>query len=45
MNRNDENRDDELIDLGAVTQETKGKLVGIDDHEGGLQNPFGISDD
>lgn len=45
MQRNDEHRDDDLIDLGAVTQETKGKLVGFDDHDAGLQIQPGLSDD
>lgn len=45
MQRNDEHRDDDLIDLGAVTQETKGKLVGNDDHDNGLQISLGLADD
>lgn len=45
MQRNDEHRDDELIDLGAVTEETKGRLVGINDFEGGLQASLGLADD
>lgn len=45
MHINDENRDESLIDLGAVAEETKGKLVGINDHDNGLQASFGLSDD
>jgi len=45
MQRNDEQLESALVDLGSVTEETKGKLVGIDDHEQGLFLGGGISDE
>lgn len=43
MNRED--IDNDVIDLGAVSTETKGVFVGIDDSEAGLQPRTGLSDD
>lgn len=43
MNRED--FEDELIDLGAVSEETKGPAVGHDDQNGGLILPLGLSDE
>ncbi len=45
MQRNDDQLNTVLIDLGSVTEETKGRFVGIDDHEGGLDLGAGISDE
>jgi hypothetical protein len=45
MQRNDERLDDALIDLGEVTQITKGKGAPEIDVLGGLQDPSGISND
>ena len=45
MERHDEHLEADLIDLGAVTSETRGGIVGIDDHENGLDFAFGLSDD
>ena len=46
MNRNEDYRDDELIDLGAVSVETKGAVLGEADLEGQPRQIFGgISDD
>lgn len=36
---------DDLIDLGAATDETKGAVEGFDDHRTGLIKPTGLSDD
>jgi len=45
MNRDDENRGQELIDLGSVSQETKGASF-IDQDTDGQRLPVGgISDD
>jgi hypothetical protein len=44
MNREDHKNDDQLIDLGAATDETKGPNGGKGDFIG-LQDPVGISDD
>ncbi|MCM3420955.1 benenodin family lasso peptide [Sphingopyxis alaskensis] len=45
MQRNEEHLASALIDLGSVTDETKGRFVGLDDHEGGLEIIAGISDE
>jgi hypothetical protein len=45
MQRKDEQREPTLTDLGSVTDETKGRFVGLDDHEGGLEISAGISDE
>lgn len=45
MQRKDEQLEPTLTDLGSVTDETKGRLVGVDDHEGGLDIFAGISDE
>lgn len=45
MERNDEQQHSDVIDLGAIVEETKGKLVGINDHDNGLQAMFGLADD
>lgn len=46
MNRNDQNRDAELIDLGSVLEETKGGAPNLND-TAGQQQPFGgaLTDD
>lgn len=44
MDRNTEQRDS-LIDLGAVSTETKGPAGEKDDHIGGLRQVAGLSDD
>jgi hypothetical protein len=43
MNREHEN--DELIELGAASVETKGGPFGRDDHRGGLIQVEGLSDE
>jgi hypothetical protein len=45
MQRNDDHLESALIDLGSVTEETKGRFIGIDDHDGGLEPFGGISDE
>jgi hypothetical protein len=45
MKRNDEQRHDELVDLGAVADETKGIGSVPPDSEGGLRKSPGLSDD
>lgn len=44
MEKTVERLNDELIDLGAVSVETKGPGLGRGD-DMGLQNPTGLSDD
>jgi hypothetical protein len=46
MHRNDQHRDDELIDLGGVIEETKGGAPNLND-TAGQQQPFGgaLTDD
>ncbi|RJG52379.1 benenodin family lasso peptide [Sphingobium terrigena] len=46
MQRNDQHRDDELIDLGGVIEETKGGAPNLND-TAGQQQPFGgaLTDD
>jgi hypothetical protein len=41
MNREHEHED--LIDLGAVSVETRGPSIGRDDQQGGLVFPAGLS--
>jgi len=36
---------EEVIDLGAITEETHGSVVGFDDTLGGQQIEAGLSDD
>jgi hypothetical protein len=36
---------DETIDLGTVSDETRGAIEGFDDHRIGLVKPTGLSDD
>jgi len=36
---------EDLLDLGAVSVETKGVMSGFNDHEGGLQPLAGLADD
>lgn len=36
---------DELIDLGAVTEETRGSVAGLDDQQGGQRIQLGLTDD
>lgn len=36
---------DDVIDLGSVTQETRGGQVGVDDTLNGRQIAFGLTDD
>ena len=43
MNR--EHEHDDLIDLGAATEETKGPSFGTDDRRGGLIPVAGLSDE
>lgn len=45
MQRYDENREDDLIDLGAIAIETKGTGNIPLDVQGGLQKNGGLSDD
>lgn len=45
MERNDEHLNDDLIDLGAITEETRGPSGIPFDTQGGLQAVGGISDD
>ena len=45
MQRNDEQRDDELIDLGSVSEETRGASFISQDTEGQRLPLGGISDD
>lgn len=46
MQRNDEHRDDDLIDMGSLAQQTKGQQDGINDFENGRQLALGgLSDD
>jgi hypothetical protein len=42
---NYERENDELIDLGAASVETKGPTVGRDDHAGGFILQEGLSDE
>ncbi|MBZ9648194.1 MULTISPECIES: benenodin family lasso peptide [Sphingomonadaceae] len=44
MEKTVERRNDDMIDLGAISVETKGPGLGQGD-EIGLQNPVGLSDD
>jgi hypothetical protein len=43
MNREDNEQD--VVDLGAVTEETKGGAIGFVDSERTLQPSLGLSDD
>jgi hypothetical protein len=43
MNREHDN--DDLIELGAASSETKGPSVGMDDSQGGLRPGAGLSDE
>jgi len=43
MNRDDYQQD--LIDLGTATEETKGAALGIFDQEGTLYRPAALTDD
>ncbi len=43
MNR--EHEDDDVIELGAASSQTKGPTVGMDDHQGGLRPWAGLSDE
>lgn len=43
MNREDRNED--LVDLGAASAETRGPTVGNDDHAGGFILKEGLSDE
>lgn len=45
MEKTFDNSVDELIDLGSVTQETRGGSVGPEDTGGGRQILFGLTDD
>lgn len=45
MERNDEHRDDQLIDLGPVSTETKGPAGFESDGQGGRQGGFGLTED
>ncbi|MDF0490256.1 benenodin family lasso peptide [Sphingomonas sp. H39-1-10] len=45
MQRNEEKRDDSLIDLGAVVEETKGPDGNREDIAGGMRQQLGLSDD
>lgn len=45
MDRNNEQHDADVIDLGAVTRETKGGAKGDNDFMGGLRQGTGLSDD
>lgn len=45
MQLNEEHGDDNLIDLGAVTDETKGPSGNREDIAGGMRFQLGISDD
>lgn len=45
MERNDEHREEALIELGAVSAETKGPGGIVSDNQGGRQLGAGLSDD
>lgn len=45
MQRNDENIEGELIDLGAVSEETKGVGLPFNDQLDGKQANIGLTDD
>lgn len=45
MERNDEHREDQLIDLGSVSTETKGPAGLESDNQGGRQGGFGLTED
>ncbi|WP_169833167.1 benenodin family lasso peptide [Sphingomonas panacis] len=45
MNRSDEHRDDELIDLGSVIEQTKGMGAPFSDTGDGRQLQPGLTDD
>lgn len=45
MQRNDEHGEEELIELGLVTAETKGAITGGPDSFGQPKNLMGLSDD
>ncbi|MBO9579554.1 MAG: benenodin family lasso peptide [Sphingobium sp.] len=43
--RNEEHREDQLIDLGQASVETKGPAGLVSDHNGGKQIEIGLTDD
>lgn len=45
MQRNNEHRDDDLIDLGTAIDQTKGPGGNREDIAGGLRQQLGIADD
>lgn len=45
MERNINTSIDEIIDLGSVSEETRGSVLGHDDTLGGRQINAGLSDD
>lgn len=36
---------DDLIDLGSVTEETRGSVAGLEDQQGGQRIQLGLTDD
>lgn len=45
MEKNMDYAIDELVDLGAVSEETRGAAVGLEDQQGGQRIDFGLTDD
>jgi hypothetical protein len=45
MERNNDLLNDELIDLGVVSTDTKGGAFIVEDNNGSLSLPTGLSDD
>ena len=45
MNKTFANSNEDVIDLGSVTEETRGSVAGLEDQQGGQRIQAGLTDD